>query len=106
MIKQAFTILILMNLACFINANEYTLAQSGNQYLKMEYMTPISDEALRVKFEIKLDQQIQQWKGAGFICFNTLEEHSAIQPGDPAFGVLFACFVEGGCGGYQVQTWL
>ena len=81
---------------------EFILAEDGDKFFKLIYLTPKNGEDLRVVFQVKLDNPIVQYKGAAAICFPTDDLGKTVEQIEYAFGIMFACLSVDVCGGYQL----
>ena len=105
--NKIILLVILVMFAVGWTANKtIDLGGDGSQYFKLNYLDNSEGPVLHIEFVAHIDQALGFFKTATAICFNKQDNSSDVQAGDPGFGLMFACYLPGGCHhGTELFVW-
>ena len=87
--------------------NSVNLGASGSQGMTLNYLANPLNALLYIDFAAQVDQALAFGKTTTAICIDKQDNAVDVQVGDSGFGVMFVCFLPGGCSfAYQLSVWL
>ena len=72
------------------------LGGDGTQYIKINYLNDTGDSTLHIDFIAHINQELEFFRNTAAICFKKNNNATDVQVGDPGFGIMFSCYLQGG----------
>ena len=101
----SFVILTILSANCAVN-KAINLGGDGAQYFKMNYLNNTGVNSTYIEFEAHLNKSLGYNQTATAICINKQSNATDVQKDDDGFGIMFACYLPGGCSdGTKLHGW-
>ena len=83
------------------------LGGDGTQDMMFNYLDNPGSTLLYLEFVAHLNQGLGFYQTATALCFEKQDGATDVQTGDNGFGIMFACYLQGGCSdGTKLSVWL
>ena len=100
-----FVGLLLYSTNCAVNKT-VTLGGDATQNVTLNYLDNSDAGFMNIEFVAHLNQSLGYYQTATAICFDKQNGTTDIQIGDNGFGLMFACYLQGGCDdGTKLHVW-
>ena len=97
-VKILVSLVILMIVAANGAVNKTVdLGGDGTQNMKLNYLDNPGSSLLYLEFVAHLSQGLGYFQTATAICIDKQDDAVDVQTGDNGFGIMFACYTQGGC---------